>query len=149
KIGTATSPVWQFSVGARGTAGDKSDTSWGTTLDLNGDGFADLAVGAFGANTERGAVFIYAGGPGGPSPNPVVTLHGMNGFQGDFGEMVASAGDVNGDGFGDLLVAACNCSDPSVGTGAYVFLGGPSGVSTTPLPLQPPAGTTRFGARVA
>jgi hypothetical protein len=48
KLGTTTSPVWQFDVGARSAA---TDTSWGTTLDLNGDGLG--ADSFFGLSVAR------------------------------------------------------------------------------------------------
>lgn len=54
----APSPVWEFNVGSR-TA--PRDTSWGSVLDLNGDGYADVAVGEPGL----GRVWIYMGSSAG------------------------------------------------------------------------------------
>jgi len=53
--------------------------------------------------------------------------------KGEFGAAVASAGDVNGDGYDDLLVGAFRVTDPDSAEGrAYLYLGGPGGLSTTP-----------------
>jgi hypothetical protein len=121
-----TSPVWEFFVGARSAP---VNTSWGTTLDVNGDGYADVIVAALGATF--GATYVYLGGVGGLSatPNTVIGSGGLS---------VASAGDVNGDGFADVVVG-----DPTANgdTGAaYVYLGGPGGLSTTPSTVPGPGG---------
>ncbi len=130
--GTATSPVWWFRVGARSADGDR-DRSWGTELDVNGDGYADLAVGSPNADSGRGRVDVFYGGPGGIGPTPSVTLRGF--AAGDrFGVSVASAGDLNGDGFADIIVGA-DTADPGgkIDAGAAsIFLGSGAGIATTP-----------------
>ncbi|MCP4307776.1 MAG: hypothetical protein GY788_23465, partial [bacterium] len=74
----------------------------------------------------------------------VIDLTGLTaseGFiiQGDYdgdraGRSVSSAGDVNGDGFDDLIVGAPYGDDGGAGAGeAYVLLGGAFGGSTTPV----------------
>ena len=79
------------------------------TGDFNGDGYADLALGApgysrndFGA--DQGAVFIYNGSKHGIVGPPVV-FKGPANYDNDnrFGTSIA-AGDVNGDGYDDLAV---------------------------------------------
>ncbi len=129
-VTSVTSPTWEFTVGHRSAA---VDTSWGTTLDVNGDGFADLAVGAGGATTSAGPytgrVYVYLGSAIGTTVTAATILTGPDGTNGQFGFSVASAGDVNGDGYADLVVGA-----PEVGSSegrVYVYLGGASGLATT------------------
>ena len=73
--------------------------------DLNGDGYPDLAVAApsSSAVAERaGQVFVYLGGPA-MATSPAVVLSSTKTYDA-FGASVAMVGDVNGDGYGDLLV---------------------------------------------
>jgi len=72
--------------------------------DTDGDGVADFAVGAEGEDTlgySTGAVYLYSGATG-------ALLHHWTGFEENsrFGRQVRGAGDADGDGFGDLIVAA-------------------------------------------
>ncbi|MBI5515737.1 MAG: VCBS repeat-containing protein [Deltaproteobacteria bacterium] len=132
--GTVMSPTWEFTVGARTAA---IATSWGTTLDVNGDGYADVVVSAVGSDTA----YVYLGGAGGLGVTPRTLTGPTSGSS--FGNSVASAGDVNGDGYGDVVVSA-------VGSGtAYVYLGGAGGLGATPRTLTGPTGTTYFGSNVA
>lgn len=91
--------------------------------DVNGDGFGDVIVGAEGGT---GAAYLYEGSPTGVATVASATLT-VSASQG-FGESVAGAGDVNGDGYDDVVVG-----DPSTSTGrAYVFHGSAAGLSTSP-----------------
>jgi hypothetical protein len=105
--------------------------------DLNGDGYSDVIVGAPTAAGDFGEVRIWYGSASGPSFGaPDVTLTGTN-FRSRFGHCVAAAGDVNGDGYPDMLVGAPNDQDPvSPVTNegrAYLYAGGGGGLVTTPL----------------
>ncbi len=125
--GLATGPVWQFWVGARSAA---VNTSWGTTVDINGDGYADVVVGANGARSYTGAVYVYVGSATGLATAPTDSLAGRDGVDAYFGGSVASAGDVNGDGYADIVVGAWGAN---FRTGAaYVYLGSATGLSTAP-----------------
>jgi hypothetical protein len=141
--GTTTGPVWEFRVGARSAA---VNASWGTVVDPNGDGYADLAVGASGANSGAGAAYVYfSTGAGGLSP----TANPLTSSGGTFGYSLASAGDVNGDGFADVIVGA---RDLNGGAGsAFVYFGGPAGVSASPNVTIPGPGTSNaaFGGSIA
>ena len=76
--------------------------------DVNGDGFSDVAVSAYlfdAGKTDEGRVFVFAGSPEGLSKTPSWIMDG-NQADGHFGRALACAGDVNGDGFDDLIVGA-------------------------------------------
>jgi len=92
--------------------------------DFNGDGYPDFIIGAQQAGYE-GKAFLYYGGPS-LDATPDVTLTGEStGSLTAFGASVASAGDVNEDGFDDVIVGAPWYPGGSSKPGrAYVFLGG-------------------------
>ena len=96
--------------------------------DFNGDGYADVAVGAPFDGSEpfaqRGRVQIFWGGST-LDASEALTLTGEASAD-QYGWAVASAGDVNNDGYDDLLVGArWFGSFPSQGRGrAYVYFGG-------------------------
>ena len=103
-------------------ADDYSGCSVASAGDVNGDGFADLIVGARGADphgSNSGASYVVFGKAAGFGANlDLSTLNGTNGFKlsgvaadDRSGCSVASAGDVNGDGFADLIVGASG-ADP-------------------------------------
>jgi hypothetical protein len=116
--------------------------------DVNGDGFADLAIGAPAGDTgftgNPSSAYVYAGGPGGVSPTPValdspdgpafeVSYPSVN-----FGASVAGAGDVDGDGFADVAVITPSASR------LHVYSGGAAGVSTTGTTIQVTFGAGNF-----
>ena len=89
--------------------------------DVNGDGYADVVVGAYGDNGTTGKAEVFLGGAGGLGATPDWTAYG-EGYGDGFGVSVASAGDVDGDGYADVVVGAAFYQ----GSGkAYLFLGGP------------------------
>jgi hypothetical protein len=138
---TGISSVWEFSVGAHSATA--ANTSWGTTLDVNGDGFPDLAVADPYAGSGTGRVYVFHGTGSGLSTTPSSTIIGSGGW---FGGIVASAGDVNGDGYADIVVGAAHVGGSN--GAAYVYLGGPSGLGASPSPastLSPPANGRFFG----
>jgi hypothetical protein len=120
-----TSPTWQFTVGA-GSA--PVDTSWGTTLDVNGDGYADVLVSAGDSSSDY--VLLYLGSATGLATTPATILSdpGSSAFgpqAGDaFGNSIASAGDVDGDGYADVIVGAFATSYASEDGGVSYSAGG-------------------------
>jgi hypothetical protein len=100
--------------------------------DYNGDGYSDLAVGASGSDsfyTDAGRVLVYLGGPVGlVDGRPDVLLGGYDELRtgGNEGRTVQSAGDVNGDGFADLIWSMLGTDSSPIGH-AYLFLGGTVG----------------------
>lgn len=112
-------PTWQFTVGAtRATSGGARPGS----LDVNGDGIPEIAVGASHALGGEGHVDVYSTDKIGP---PMITLTGTSAP--GLGSSVATAVDVNGDGFGDLVVGA-RVGDSSA---ALVYMGGANGLDAS------------------
>lgn len=123
--------------------------------DVNGDGLADLIVGASSAdpngNSNAGESYVVFGKTNG-TPVDLATL-GTGGFQingidgGDSsGFSVSGAGDVNGDGSADLIVGAFN-ADPngasSAGESYVIFSPATPPVSATYTAMSPPGNAPR------
>ena len=140
------SKTWEFFVGRRSAP---VDTSWGTTMDVNGDGFADIAVGSPYSGSNAGRVWIYIGRSYGVQSAPVNTISGPGGMFGYFGSSVTAAGDVNGDGYVDVAIGA---PGELTDTGrVYVYLGSATGlVVPASVVLTGPGGPMgSFGSSVA
>ncbi|MBI5508202.1 MAG: FG-GAP repeat protein, partial [Deltaproteobacteria bacterium] len=121
--------------------------------DVNGDGYGDVIVGArsfTGSQSSAGRAFVYLGSAGGLAVAPVWVKDGVQAFEG-FGASVGSAGDFNGDGYGDLIVGASSYSDGDANEGrAYVYRGTEGGVESSPAwSVEGNQSSASLGAAVA
>jgi len=132
--GLETDPAW-----VRTTAA--GDWSYGSSVaaagDVNADGYADVIVGAPDAplaGLENGMAYLYLGSPAGLSLSHVWSgstnredTSPNESARARYGHSVASAGDVDGDGFGDVIVGATGHMGSTYGEtlpGVFLYSGG-------------------------
>src|SRR5262245_56665977 len=150
-----------------GVARSESGFSVASAGDINGDGLADLIIGAPdespNGREQAGAAYVIFGQTGGLSNINLANLAPSDGFriigaatEDNTGYSVSSAGDFNGDGFADIIVGAPNADpDGRTNTGsAYVIFGKASGFgdidlaslsATDGFQIAGPAGQVYFG----
>ncbi|MHB8482722.1 MAG: FG-GAP-like repeat-containing protein [Nitrospiria bacterium] len=117
------------------------------TGDFNGDGYADILVGAEGT-TGPGQVRVFFGRNNLPKTTPDLTLQGENGDD-LFGTAIA-AGDLNGDGYDDIIVGAYHNGAGGDRAGrVYIYFGGPALHTTPDMILTGFAAGEQFGVSVA
>jgi len=137
-------------------AGDLAGTAVHGGMDVNKDGYADVIIGAPGADRngpESGEIYVVLGHSG--SFNAIFDLsaaNGKNGFEfygegagAQVGWSVASAGDVNGDGYDDFAIGARQPSGSSNNT-AYIIYGRPEQFGATGNLAFIPSLHTPFGS---
>ena len=120
------------------------------TGDVNADGYDDILIGALGYGGDRGRGYVVFGGPkvGCQGLLNLASLNGFNGFKMDAegidycGQSVGLAGDVNGDGYADVLIGAWQHN--TLTGRSYVIFGGPNISRQNPLPLSSLNGVNGF-----
>ncbi|WP_313948720.1 beta strand repeat-containing protein [Richelia sinica] len=137
------------------TADDSSGVSVSSAGDVNGDGFDDLIIGAYRAEPNgslSGQSYVVFGKSGGfTSALNLSDLNGSNGFKINgitaynfSGRSVSSAGDVNGDGFDDLIIGASGADPNGSSSGQSYVVFGKSGGFTSALNLSDLNGSNGF-----
>lgn len=141
--GLSTSINWQATDGSSNSYYGYSSASAG---DVNNDGYNDVIVGALGYLGSTGRAYAYYGGPAGVSSTPNWSVTGEAPGS-EFGYCVSTAGDINNDGFADVIIGADGFSG-EVGR-VYIYLGSSAGLETT-VHYQITGETySRFGKSVA
>ncbi len=107
----------------------------GDKCDVNDDGFDDLIVGKRDYNStdlDNGIAWLFLGSPIGLPASPSLTFNPpYTNVYGFFGTQAKCAGDVNGDGHDDLIIAMDNYDSAAPDEGAvFVYLGSDSPDST-------------------
>jgi len=144
---------------------DQAEAELGVSVagagDVNGDGYADVIVGALfydAGQSFEGAAFVFLGSASGiASGNPASAAAQLEADQAEaeLGVSVAGAGDVNGDGYADVIVGAHFYDAGQTNEGAaFVFLGSASGIAsgssaTSAAQLESDQANVNLGHRVA
>ena len=114
--------------------GDQAEEMLGNRVaglgDIDGDGFDDLAIG-ISLPDRRGRVEVFHGGPDGPGAAADWSTEGE--APEGLAALAARAGDVNGDGYADLVVGSAFVDEPVTDAGRVLaWTGGPEGLSEEP-----------------
>ncbi len=148
-MGPSTVPDWRIESNLANAQFGYAVASAG---DVNGDDFDDVIVGArwytLGHENE-GAIFVYLGSSSGLNPAHS-WMYESNQSEAALGSSVASAGDVNGDGYSDIVAGAPFCDRGETDEGCiYIFLGSPTGLPDLPEldHWQRPGGSIFWGFR--
>jgi len=135
---------------------DYSGVSVSSAGDINGDGFDEILIGASKADPSEkglgGESYLIFGRQGGFGASlEVSNLNGNNGFiingidRGDYsGRSLSSAGDMNGDGFDDIIIGARRADPNGTYSGESYVVFGQAGGFEPSLELQSLNGTTGF-----
>ncbi len=132
EAGLATAPAW---MAESNQAGALFGASVATAGDVNGDGYADVLVGAYrfdNGQADEGRAFAYHGSVAGLATSPAWTVESDQ-ANANLGVSVATAGDVNGDGYADMIVGAHFYDNGQANEGrAFAYHGSAAGLATSP-----------------
>lgn len=131
-------------------SGDSVNNLFGASVaiagDVNGDGFSDVITGASRNSSNKGQAYIYFGGYNMDNIADV-TLTGNPQVNKYFGYPVASAGDVNNDGYSDVIISANN-DFGRIGQ-VFIFFGGKNMDNIPDVTFTSEALDRSFGISVA
>jgi hypothetical protein len=121
--------------------------------DINGDGYSDVIAGAYGydnGQADEGATFVYHGSASGINTSPVIILE-SNQANANMGIFVAGAGDVNADGYSDVIIGTPNFDNGETDEGvAFIYHGSSTGLSTIAnIMLESNQASAAFGYSVS
>lgn len=130
--GLATAPVWT-------SESNQAAAQFGYAVsgagDVDNDGYSDVLIGApffDNGQANEGRAFVHLGSAAGPSASAVWTAEADQATA-SFGATVSGGGDVNTDGFSDVMVGAHLFDNGQINEGrAFVYHGSASGPSLTP-----------------
>lgn len=110
--------------------GDRSGGAISSAGDVDADGYDDILVAAGGYYSSLGAAYLIRGGPSLASSSLADADARYTGDSGDYaGNAVAGAGDINRDGYADLLIGASSAPLSTNEGSIFVILGGPKPAS--------------------
>jgi hypothetical protein len=135
--GTPTNADWT-------TEGDQENALLGysvsTAGDVNGDGFDDIIIGAYlydNGQVNEGQVYIYYGSLDGLTSGSADWTAESNQDWAGFGQSVSTAGDVNGDGFDDVIIGAHWYDNGQFDEGGiFIYYGSPTGPGPSGTPAN-------------
>ena len=119
-------------------AGEQAAALFGKVVagagDVNGDGYDDVIIGSEYENgqTEEGRAYVYYGSTAGLDSLTFWTAEG-NQASTFFSDAVAGAGDINGDGYDDIIIGAPDYDNGQSDEGKVsVYYGHSGGLNATP-----------------
>ncbi|MBN2572247.1 MAG: FG-GAP repeat protein, partial [Ignavibacteriales bacterium] len=145
-----------FSTNADWTAEINQDNAYfgysvSTAGDVNADGYSDVIVGAYkydNPETDEGRVFVYQGSSSGLTTEYWASESNQN--NASYGNSVSRAGDVNGDGYSDIIIGADQYDNGQTNEGrTLVFYGNEGGLSLRPIQMNPKNSIIYIGDKIS